>query len=113
VRVGVKVGVEVDVGTVVGVNVGVGTSVWLTAALAVGFLVGNNIEEGDTGEHAARRVRRNEKQGTGNKGRSLFMVKERGICPMITEKARPHGIPSHFLLLTRYSSLLTRYSPPL
>jgi hypothetical protein len=108
--------VEVDVGTVVDVNVGVGTTVGLATALAMGILVGNNIEEGDTGEQAdnktVNRVRRNEKQGTRNKGRRLFIVKERGICPMITEKARPRDVPSHFLLLTRYSSLFTRYSHP-
>jgi hypothetical protein len=40
----------------VGVSVGVGLSVKLVVAFAVGVLVGNNSEAGETGEHAGSRI---------------------------------------------------------
>lgn len=44
--------VEVNVGTIAGEIDAIGTTVGLAATLAVGVLVGNNIDEGDIGEQA-------------------------------------------------------------
>jgi hypothetical protein len=48
--------VVVEVGDIVGVSVRVGLSVKLVVALAVGVLVGNKSEAGETGEHAGSRT---------------------------------------------------------
>ena len=95
------VGVNVAVG--VNVTVGVGVSVEVPVAVMLAVCVGIAVGRGAKAEQADSRARRNNLQETRNKGCSLFIVKERGIYPMITEKARHDDVPSYFSLLASHS----------
>ena len=91
---GVIVWVGVDVA--VGVTVRLAVKVLVMLAVCVGVAVGR----GARAEQAARQTRRNEKKGTKNMERNLFIVEERGNLPKDIRKGTP---------ARRASSLLSRY----